>query len=401
MEDHSKPNPIKKYYIAYFDILGYRKFFEKLIKNNQQEKAGIFLTEIHNAITNVKANLSQISGVTFFKEVLKIDIDFKIKIFSDNFIICFECYERCYMERMRALYFIEIISEIQRYFILEHKLFVRGGLTIGEISFNDDYIFGNGLIEAVDIEEKTVYPRITISDSYRDFILDMPYTIEDIKKGLEIHKKIQSKEIVPQEDLDFYDGICPEMFILNSYLNLTYHCYDNSNCVSYLYKMNPFDYVKPNAVLRILDNLRSFSTDLSNKLGYSLPNISSDIDDLLAKHKVCIEEKIKEHGHYQDIDQNDQSAALQRERVLKKYVWAMKYHNDMCCKYQKMNYHIDSVANCDAVFMLLKVTIIEPQPQNISNETYNEQNDLIFEQQKQKPLADNGSVGEEAGAEVM
>lgn len=401
MENYSNPSPIKEYYIAYFDILGYRDFFEELIKNNQQEKVGIFLAEIHNAITNVKTNLSKIGEVAFLKDVLKIDIDFKIKIFSDNIIICLECHENSYIERLRALFFIGFISEIQRYFILEHNLFVRGGVTKGKISFHADYIFGNGLIEVVDIEEKTTYPRITISDSYRNFILNKQYNINDIIQALEIHKKIQNNEAILQEDRDFYEGICPEMFILNLYLYVTYHCYDKSDCVSYLYKINLLDYIKPDAIQRILDNLSYFFSDLSNKLCNSLTNISSEIDDILSKHKVCIEEKIKKYGNYQGIDPQDQKTAIQREHILKKYVWAMKYHNDMCFKYQKMEYHIDSVANCDAAFMLLKVNINEHPLQNIGNETPNEQNGVTLDQQKQKPLADNGSDGEEAEATVQ
>lgn len=371
MENNPNPSPIKEYYIAYFDILGYREYFDK-----HSDKVENFLEEIHNAITNVKTNLSKIGEVAFLKDVLKIDINFKIKIFSDNIIICLECYENSYMERLRALFFIEIISEVQRCFVLEHNLVVRGGVTIGKISFNDDYIFGDGLIKVVDIEEKTVYPRITISDSYRNFIWNSQYTINDIKQALEIHKKIQNNETVLQEDRDFHEKLCPEMFILNSYLDIAYHCYDNSDCVSYLYKMNPLDYVKPYVIPRILDDLSKSSPDLSDELGKSLPNISSDIDEFLLRHKVCIEEKIKEYGNYQGVDQK---VAIQNERILKKYVWAMKYHNDMCCKYQKMNYHIDSVANCDAVFMLLKVNIIEPPLQNTSDKTTDGQKDVPFE----------------------
>ena len=42
---NSEPNPIKEYYIAYFDILGYKEFFE-----TQPEKVAGFLQIIHEAI---------------------------------------------------------------------------------------------------------------------------------------------------------------------------------------------------------------------------------------------------------------------------------------------------------------------------------------------------------------
>ena len=118
------------------------------------------------------------------------------------------------------------------------------------------------------------------------------------------------------------------------------------------------DYVSTENLSNILSKLKQISPNVFEIMNGSLPDISNNIDNMLSKHKKCVEEQIKKHGDYIDIGLNEREKALQRERVLKKYVWVMKYHNDMCCRYNKMQYFINSTANCDAKFMLLKVNVL-------------------------------------------
>ena len=82
MSNQLSPNPIKEYYIAYFDILGYRQFFM-----DAPEQAENLLANIHNAITNAK-NIIGNSSKEYFKDY--INIEFKVKIFSDNIFVCIE-----------------------------------------------------------------------------------------------------------------------------------------------------------------------------------------------------------------------------------------------------------------------------------------------------------------------
>ena len=49
---NSKPNPINEYYIAYFDILGYKEFFE-----TQPEKVADFLQMIHDVIQRTNGHI--------------------------------------------------------------------------------------------------------------------------------------------------------------------------------------------------------------------------------------------------------------------------------------------------------------------------------------------------------
>lgn len=151
------PNQIKEYYIAYFDILGYQQFFYE-----SPEKAPEFLNTIHSVISNTKQYLQSVNGSLLASQYVKLHI--QSKIFSDNILLCIEVGENPLIEQPRILSFMSIIAEIQRRFIIQYGLFLRGGLTKGKMSINDDYIFGEGLIEVVNMEESTVHPRIAVSN---------------------------------------------------------------------------------------------------------------------------------------------------------------------------------------------------------------------------------------------
>ena len=63
-------------------------------------------------------------------------------------------------EPVRVLTFLQDVSDIQRGFIAGYGLFLRGGIKRGTLSVNSDYIFGQGLIDVVEIEENiAIYPR--------------------------------------------------------------------------------------------------------------------------------------------------------------------------------------------------------------------------------------------------
>lgn len=356
MSNQSSPSPIREYYIAYFDILGYRQFFM-----DAPEQAENLLMNIHNAITNVKNNITASSNSGYFKDYINIEL--KVKIFSDNIFVCLEKGDDLRTEKARAIFFLEIISEIQRDFIINHNLFLRGGITLGNVSYNEDYIFGDGLIEAVNIEETTVYPRIVLSKSLFLLLSNiMSYTSEEGEKAITIETRINNKEIITQEDEDFYNFMLrlanAELFLTRVFYYLTSKCYDEEICISYLYKFNPTDYVNFTTLSEILNQLKNVSPKLYEIMNGSLSNMLNGIDDMLSNHKVLVEEQIKKYGNYVDLKLDDRKKALQRERVLKKYVWVMKYHNDMCCKYNKMQYFIETRANCDARFMLLTVNLL-------------------------------------------
>ena len=137
----SSPNPIKDYYIAYFDILGYKDYFE-----NHADKVSEFQSMIHNSIQQANDSIYAINQSLIAGNYGNIKID--IKIFSDCFLLCMEITDMP-TEPVRILVFLQTNANIQLGFVNEYGLFVRGGIVMGQMSFNDDYVFGKGVIDAV------------------------------------------------------------------------------------------------------------------------------------------------------------------------------------------------------------------------------------------------------------
>ena len=75
--------PIKKYYIAYFDLLKYKRFFK-----TYSDKVATFLEDIYKAIQNVKDYIQDIDSSFIVGNLAQISI--KIKVFSDNILLCLE-----------------------------------------------------------------------------------------------------------------------------------------------------------------------------------------------------------------------------------------------------------------------------------------------------------------------
>jgi hypothetical protein len=57
------------------------------------------------------------------------------------------------------------------------------------LSFNEDFVFGEGLIEAVEIEGSTIYPRIEISKAVMDVINS--WVLGDYEKAIAIEQRIK------------------------------------------------------------------------------------------------------------------------------------------------------------------------------------------------------------------
>jgi hypothetical protein len=137
---------IKNYFIAYFDILG----FENMVSQDNKKKDLILLTMINDCISNSKEVIT-----LFNKTGNKTDI--KFKVFSDNFVFCTE-------KDYTSL--LSMIAILQSTF-LPYNIFIRGTLSYGKIYFNEEFIYGKGLIEAYKIEsEIAIYPRIIIDDTF-------------------------------------------------------------------------------------------------------------------------------------------------------------------------------------------------------------------------------------------
>ena len=347
------PAPIKEYYITYFDILGYQAFFKET-----PEKAPEFLAIIHSAVTNTVTYLKSLKESPLAYQFANLQIQFKI--FSDNIILCIETGEETVMEKARIIAFMSLVSEIQRRFITEYGLFLRGGFTKGTMSVNDEYIFGEGLIEAVKMEETTIHPRIAVSNKIIVFLDDRQiFSREEMNKAGVIENSLKNGESISDNDKEFYQKMVQlwnqDCLVQKLCMDLLYKSHDGVWCLSYLYCLDIRKFIPEQTLSQVIKMMKQISPEDYEKL----PKTFTNIESILSVHKNIIEQKLIKHSNYLAFKTEDIKSFDVQERILKKYVWSMVYHNYMCDRYNKPEYHINSQGNCENRHMKLIIHVFD------------------------------------------
>lgn len=88
----------------------------------------------------------------------------KVRIFSDNILLCEEIDEK---NPEIAIY--EVLSVIEKIEFEQFKigaLFLRGSLVVDNLHFGENFVYGQALLKAYELESKTaIYPRVIVDDS--------------------------------------------------------------------------------------------------------------------------------------------------------------------------------------------------------------------------------------------
>ncbi|QXI21132.1 hypothetical protein HU724_019155 [Pseudomonas iranensis] len=140
---------IEKRFCAFIDMLGFKSI---VTKNGNANEA---CSQVVNAL---KAGLSALEQP---KDLGLIDV----KSFSDNVLISLRC-------DLGQVFVAPIFEFICRYQIelIRHGYFVRGGLALGGLYIDENAIYGEALIEAVDIEkDQAINPVVMLSQGVFDF----------------------------------------------------------------------------------------------------------------------------------------------------------------------------------------------------------------------------------------
>ncbi|WP_110972852.1 hypothetical protein [Pseudomonas huaxiensis] len=131
-------------FCVFLDVLG----FSAYVKNGKGDEAA-FLT-IVESLKHARATLS-------LGEEKKL---IKVKSFSDNIVIAVKCTG----QSEHLGFFLEFISGYQMAMI-EHGFFCRGGLSVGDLVIDDNYIYGHALLEAYELEStKAINPMVLMSN---------------------------------------------------------------------------------------------------------------------------------------------------------------------------------------------------------------------------------------------
>ena len=143
-------------FVCYADILGYSHLSKKAIKSGNGLQ---FLHKLRHALSNAYKRIREHSkgwgGDSFYA----------VKIFTDNIVVGYP------LHRFGFDYgepefgdILSIFSEFQVGLAME-GFFLRGGIAFGDHYMDDDIVFGDALLQAVDQDRGGGAPRISLAPS--------------------------------------------------------------------------------------------------------------------------------------------------------------------------------------------------------------------------------------------
>lgn len=328
---------LKEYYIAYMDLLGYKEYF----KENPDTVADFF-NEIKKAISQAKESISISKKVEY-------------RLFSDNIVIFTEVKQDKYEKMSGLLTLLIIVAQVQRDFVLDHNLFLRGGITQGQMCVDEEFLFGQGLIDAVLMEETACYPRVLISDKIVKAIENFEYVSkEEVQKAKDLKSKLNNKESLTDNQ---------QRQLKRTIAKLNY-----DSIVKYVDFSLILVWGNEQAILNYIDDtddyVCEFQDDLdkleqycfSEKQLVATENLKKD----LIKHKRRVTAQLKKYaGSASEVP--DLKEEAKREKILKKYVWVCKYHNAVCDGYNLKNYKIKGSTQLDDVSLALQYAFKKEQ----------------------------------------
>ena len=273
------------HFIAYFDILGYE---HKIKEVGGASK----LAEIINKNILLAQDIASIFNGS--EHIRAKEINFKLKAFSDNFILCSE------NDFLSVLF----ISTVLQGRLITDNIFVKGALCYGDLYFGKEFVCGEGLIHAYKIEsEIAIFPRIIVDDSFSIAAVD------EVKKSTSDRSdlRLQYAKNSDMERLDLsFQEIGLEAFSTD---------FDGYTFIDYLKTWHSFYYMPPTG--KTLHPYQEAVARLANE--QPLDEGLLELFSVLCQHQRYVEKNL--------VDYRDQ------RRVLQKYQWCKKYHNNFCRQY--------------------------------------------------------------------
>jgi hypothetical protein len=140
---------MEKRIIAFLDILGFKNYIKRLSKE----------PELANIIAETLLDLKKLENeditlkLPYGKEV-KFRYNFKASAFSDSIVLS------AATDDFESMFF-KMQSSISK--LILKGIFVRGGITVGDVYHENRIVYGQGMINAYEIENKlAIYPRILL-----------------------------------------------------------------------------------------------------------------------------------------------------------------------------------------------------------------------------------------------
>lgn len=146
-----------------------------------------FLNRLREALSNAHQRLRERADGFGLREKLGLvkHSHFVIKVFTDNIVIGYplrsvESFEGGYFELQAIL---EVLAEYQ-VGLAQEGFFIRGGIAYGNHYMDEDIVFGDALLEAVELNKRGEPPRLTLAKSAWKMVQKYLKDTGDIKDSL-------------------------------------------------------------------------------------------------------------------------------------------------------------------------------------------------------------------------
>ena len=282
-----------EYYVAYFDVLGYKEAFKK-----SENDAVKLIESIESSIDLMKKIVQAVNDA--FGDLTEKLLEVEYKIFSDNVLVCNKG-KKDPLSALSLVYFLRLVATIQRVFFEGSQLIVRGGITKGLLYLTGDFVGGKALVDVVGIEESAVHPRIVVDNC----ILN---ELDSFKMQNDLFKSM----------------------IEASCLDLLVKDIDDKHFLNYIMSYDAWmPFPKNGSQLEPVGSFEELEKNcregLQRKPIYK-PKCLKEVYVILRKHKDFVEANVHEFSQ----SSNDATKELERAKILKKYLWLVSFHNKIC-----------------------------------------------------------------------
>ena len=282
-----------EYYVAYFDVLGYKETLKK-----SENDAVKLIESIESSIDLMKKIVQAVNDA--FGDLTEKLLEVEYKIFSDNVLVCNKG-KKDPLSALSLVYFLRLVATIQRVFFESSQLIVRGGITKGLLYLTGDFVGGKALVDVVGIEESAVHPRIVVDNC----ILN---ELDSFKMQNDLFKSM-------------IEAFCLDLLVKDA---------DGKHFLNYIMSYDAWmPFPKNGSQLEPVGSFEELEKNcregLQRKPTYK-PECLKEVYEILKKHKNFVEDKIYEYSQ-PPKDENEKSNRL---NVLKKYLWLVSFHNKIC-----------------------------------------------------------------------
>lgn len=175
--------------VSFLDILGYKRIIE-----DRERYARLF-----DAVADIVDDVHRKVGI--FSPDEKNPASIAYRVFSDNVTVSCgynpvprnraEC-----KENVTAISLVILIqAELQMRLLTEHSFLVTGGIALGDYFRNDRFVFGKGLVDAYDLQNKAKAPRTLVDERVVDVYVDSAK-----KAGLPVDANLLGRMFMKDED---------------------------------------------------------------------------------------------------------------------------------------------------------------------------------------------------------